>query len=118
MVLYGGSLRGEGLGRDLYVANLEAHSWERVGGVGKILPGRSGHSATPVGKSKIVVFGGRRQALMNELHVLNTDSMKWTAPALKGSCPAREFHAACAVREEITIFGGECSFKNANMIFF
>mmetsp|Transcript_16072 Transcript_16072/g.54796 ORF Transcript_16072/g.54796 Transcript_16072/m.54796 type:complete len:644 (+) Transcript_16072:153-2084(+) len=106
LVLYGGTARGEGLGRDLCVANMDKCVWERVSGTAKQLPGRSGHSATAMGKNKLVVFGGRRQALLNDLHFLNTDTMKWNTPQVKGTIPSREGHAACAVREEIVVFGG------------
>jgi hypothetical protein len=56
---------------------------------------------------KMVTFGGRRgNALTNEVHLFNTDSMKWIIPAVKGTCSHRECHSSCALREKVYVMGG------------
>mmetsp|Transcript_19854 Transcript_19854/g.64594 ORF Transcript_19854/g.64594 Transcript_19854/m.64594 type:complete len:632 (+) Transcript_19854:58-1953(+) len=120
LVLYGGLVRGESGGGELCTANLDTMTWERASsamgsnkqGLGS---GRASHSATVVGKNKLVVFGGRRQALLNDVHVLNTDTMKFHTPAVKGSCPPRELHGSCAVREKIFVFGGSSNVLHSDL---
>lgn len=108
MVLYGGTVRGaEGLIRDVHWFNIENKSWERGVSAGKQGPGRIGHTASVVGKNKVVIYGGRRQAtVLADAHILNTDSVKWSTPALKGVPEPCEGHACCSIRERVYIFGG------------
>lgn len=104
IVMYGGTSRAEGLVRDVYWFNLEAKTWERASSAGKQGPGRTRHVAAAVGKYKIVIFGGRRQqTVLSDVHMLNSDSVKWSSPAVKGAPVPCEGAACCTIREKACI---------------
>jgi hypothetical protein len=118
IVLYGGVGRGGGGGdaganatsRELAVVNLDTFTWEKVATQHKHATHgawHSGHTGTAMAKNKMVVFGGRRgNAMTNEVHIFNTDSLKWITPAVKGTCSHREYHSSCALREKVYVMGG------------
>jgi len=126
LVLFGGAARGDAVGKDLHTSAVDYEKglleWARQSGGGKSAIGRAGHTATSASKNKLVIFGGRRVgqgqgALTGDVNVLNTDSMKWSNPQIKGSCPPREFHSATTVREKIYIFGGHTGNNFVNDLF-
>ena len=51
-----------GLIRDVSHFNVENKVWERAASSGKQGPGRTCHTAAAVGKYKLAIYGGRRQA--------------------------------------------------------
>ena len=44
--------------------------------------------------------------MLGDVHILNTDSLKWLTPQIKGTPEPCESHAVCSVRERVYIFGG------------
>ena len=112
LLLFGGVGRVDGLVRDVAYFSLETKTWERSTAAGKQGAGRTCHTAAAVGKSKLCIYGGRRQAVaLSDVHLLNSDNMKWTAPQIKGQPEDQagrtvEGHACCTVREKVYTFGG------------
>ncbi|CAM6115349.1 unnamed protein product [Calypogeia fissa] len=82
---------------------------------------RSGHTATRVGKSGglIVVFGGLvEKRFLQDLNVLDTESMQWFEPECTGSGEnghvgpsPRAFHVSVAIDCHLFIFGGRSGRK-------
>uniref|UniRef100_A0A7S0Y9W2 Uncharacterized protein n=1 Tax=Polytomella parva TaxID=51329 RepID=A0A7S0Y9W2_9CHLO len=111
LVLYGGLSKAAGaeeVGCEVAVLNVESSNWERPPGV-RIGSGCYGHSVAVVGRTKMLVFGGiRGDAYSNDVVILNTDTMKWQTPHVKGiDRPVpRSGHATCCIREKLFVFGG------------
>mmetsp|Transcript_17491 Transcript_17491/g.44035 ORF Transcript_17491/g.44035 Transcript_17491/m.44035 type:complete len:628 (-) Transcript_17491:2367-4250(-) len=113
LVLHGGLSRTaspahDGVGREVAVLNLETMQWDRPGTARTLAPVHS-HTATVVGRTKMLVFAGLRgEQASAEISVLNTDTMKWVVPQVKGAerPSPRHGHATCAIREKVFVFGG------------
>lgn len=115
LVLYGGHSRSaagtaadKDLGKEVAVLGVDSQVWEKPSSARTVMPHHS-HNATVVGRTKIFVFGGvRNDVASNEVAVLNTDTMKWSAPVIKGIIrpPARHGHACACIREKVFVFGG------------
>jgi N-acetylneuraminic acid mutarotase len=70
---------------------------------------RQGHSAVMLGSSMLVFGGSRRRAWFNDVHVLDTDALRWTSlDALAGRAPEpRAYHSATALSaSSMLLFGG------------
>ncbi|KAJ7974986.1 acyl-CoA-binding domain-containing protein 4 [Quillaja saponaria] len=78
---------------------------------GNIPVARVGHSATLIG-SRLIIFGGEDKSsrLLNDVHVLDLESMTWDALNTMQTPPAPRFDHTAAVHAEryLLIFGG-CS---------
>ncbi|KAL6758234.1 hypothetical protein V8C86DRAFT_2601400 [Haematococcus lacustris] len=113
LVLYGGTSRSstpahDAVGREVVVLNLETMMWDKPGTARTMTPTHS-HTGTVVGRTKMLVLGGVKGELASaEISVLNTDTMKWIVPQVKGMerPPVRHGHATCAIREKLFVFGG------------
>ncbi|KFK26496.1 hypothetical protein AALP_AA8G256900 [Arabis alpina] len=84
-------------------------TWSILKTYGKPPISRGGQSATLVGKS-LVIFGGQdaKKSLLNDLHILDLDSMTWDEIDAVGSPPSPRSDHAAAVHAEryLLIFGG------------
>ncbi|KAF5729456.1 acyl-CoA-binding domain-containing protein 4 isoform X3 [Tripterygium wilfordii] len=91
--------------------DLETHFCGVVETSGKVPAARGGHSATLFG-SRLIVFGGedRNRRLMNDVHVLDLETMTWDVVEARQTPPAPRFDHTAAVHSEryLLIFGG-CS---------
>ena len=90
-------------------------TWTRPSTFGAPPSARGGHTACLVG-NLFVVFGGTRTdaeavgrfLYLDDLWVLDTDSMRWHCPTLAGrKPPARYGHAAVVIDFKVYIFGGK-----------
>ncbi|BBN13141.1 hypothetical protein MPTK1_6g01150 [Marchantia polymorpha subsp. ruderalis] len=80
---------------------------------------RSGHTAIKVGKSLLAVFGGLvDKKFLNDLVVLDTDTLQWFKPECTGNGESghigpspRAFHVCVAIDCHLFIFGGRCGRK-------
>ncbi|CAD2218796.1 hypothetical protein AGDE_10000 [Angomonas deanei] len=78
---------------------------------------RYGHTATEVGDSSVVVFGGaNRKRCLNDMYVLDTNSRVWREIFFSSPVPRRSFHAAVVVRrveeQQMASFFSGCHFLN------
>ncbi|XP_022765490.1 acyl-CoA-binding domain-containing protein 4-like isoform X1 [Durio zibethinus] len=111
LLLLGGHSKKSSEAMIVHFMNLET----RVCGVletsGKIPVARGGHSVTLVG-SKLLVFGGedRSRKLLNDVHVLDLETMTWSMVEAMQTPPAPRFDHSATVHAEryLLIFGG-CS---------
>jgi len=62
----------------------------------------------------MIVFGGAgldpddRPVNLNDLHVLNTEAMAWSQPAVSGRIPQeRRYHSSSVVGDQMYVFGGQ-----------
>ncbi|KAL7252847.1 hypothetical protein ACSBR1_007407 [Camellia fascicularis] len=91
--------------------DLESHQSGVVETTGKVPVSRSGQSVTLV-SSRLIMFGGEdlHRQLMNDVHVLDLETMTWDILETTQTPPAPRFDHTAAVHAEryLLIFGG-CS---------
>jgi dynein heavy chain len=134
ILLFGGFSSSTTRFNDVWVFNtVTMEWWQPVEGASQCLDGnhlapswpgcpcpRGAHSATVMGSgpgSSVYVFGGyggtgysRRD--LDDLHVLDTATWKWSKVATKGKPPEkRSSHQACACETNLYVFGGWSSSK-------
>lgn len=78
---------------------------------GKVPVARGGHSITLVG-SRLIIFGGedRSRKLLNDVHVLDLETMSWDAVEVTQTPPASRYDHSAALHANryLLVFGG-CS---------
>ncbi|XP_026869803.2 kelch repeat-containing protein [Electrophorus electricus] len=69
---------------------------------------RIGHTATYDPESKrIFVFGGsKNKKWFNDVHILDTQSWRWTMVEAQGKVPPLAYHSCTLFRGELFVFGG------------
>ncbi|TRY87653.1 hypothetical protein DNTS_013607, partial [Danionella cerebrum] len=69
---------------------------------------RIGHTATYDPESKrIFVFGGsKHKKWFNDVHILDTQSWRWTSVEAQGKVPPLAYHSCSMFRGELFVFGG------------
>jgi Galactose oxidase, central domain len=106
----------------LTVLDTDLMLWYPPAVTGDVPSGRSGHTATLVDSTSIVVFGGvKGSKWINSLYVLDVDRWTWTMPKVQGVPPKpRSYHTATAISDRrIVVFGGndaECSFNSVHVL--
>lgn len=91
--------------------DLESHEWGTLEATGKVPEARGGQSVSLVG-SKLIMFGGegKDRRLMNDVHVLDLDTLTWNIVETIQTPPSPRFDHTAAVHANryLQIFGG-CS---------
>ncbi|EPS64186.1 hypothetical protein M569_10595, partial [Genlisea aurea] len=89
--------------------NLQTCEWSTLKTYGKPPISRGGQSVTLVGTT-LVIFGGQdaKRSLMNDLHILDLETMTWDEMETVGISPSPRSDHAAAVHEDryLLIFGG------------
>ncbi|KAJ6380391.1 hypothetical protein OIU76_016953 [Salix suchowensis] len=110
MIVFGGT-NGSRKVNDLHVLDLGTKEWMSPECKGNPPSPRESHTATLIGDDKIMVFGGSGEGeanYLNDLHVLDLKSMRWTSPEVKGYIPAaRDSHSAVAIGSKLFVYGGD-----------
>ncbi|XP_042517734.1 acyl-CoA-binding domain-containing protein 4-like [Macadamia integrifolia] len=90
--------------------DLQACTWSTLKTYGKPPVSRGGQSVTLVGSTTLVMFGGEdaKRALLNDLHILDLETMTWDEIDAVGVPPSPRSDHAAAVHAErfLLIFGG------------
>ncbi|XVF83007.1 hypothetical protein PTKIN_Ptkin16aG0098000 [Pterospermum kingtungense] len=111
LLLLGGHSKKSSDAMIVYFINLETHVCGVMETSGKIPVARGGHSVTLVG-SKLIVFGGedKNRKLLNDVHVLDLETMTWSVVETTQTPPAPRFDHSASVHSGryLLIFGG-CS---------
>ncbi|KAA8545259.1 hypothetical protein F0562_020043 [Nyssa sinensis] len=111
MIVFGGT-NGSKKVNDLHILDLRSREWTRPDCKGVPPSPRESHTATLVGDEKLVIFGGSGEGeanYLNDLHVLDLKTMRWTSPEVKGDIPVpRDSHTAVAVGNKLFVYGGDC----------
>ncbi|KAJ6876765.1 acyl-CoA-binding domain-containing protein 4 [Populus alba x Populus x berolinensis] len=91
------------------VFHLQSCTWSTLKTYGKAPVSRGGQSVTLVGTS-VVIFGGQdaKRSLLNDLHILDLETMTWDEIDAVGVPPSPRSDHAAAVHAEryLLIFGG------------
>ncbi|KAL2514847.1 Acyl-CoA-binding domain-containing protein 4 [Forsythia ovata] len=91
------------------VFDLQTRTWSTLKTYGKPPVSRGGQSVTPVG-STLVIFGGQdaKRSLLNDLHILDLETMTWDEMDTLGVPPSPRSDHAAAVHADryLLIFGG------------
>ncbi|XP_057962846.1 acyl-CoA-binding domain-containing protein 4 [Malania oleifera] len=89
--------------------DLQTCTWSTLRTYGKAPVSRGGQSVTPVGTS-LVIFGGQdaKRSLLNDLHILDLETMTWDEIDAVGVPPSPRSDHAAAVHAQryLLIFGG------------
>ncbi|XP_071934831.1 acyl-CoA-binding domain-containing protein 6 isoform X2 [Coffea arabica] len=91
--------------------DLETHNCGVIETYGKVPVARGGQSVTLVG-SKLVMFGGedRNRRLLNDVRILDLETMTWSSVETTQTPPAPRFdHAAALHTERYLLISGGCS---------
>ncbi|RDX79326.1 Rab9 effector protein with kelch motif, partial [Mucuna pruriens] len=111
MIVFGGT-NGFKKVNDTHILDLVTKEWLRPKCEGTPPSPRESHTATLVGDEKLVIFGGSGEGdgnYLNDLHVLDLRTMRWTSPAVKGDLPLpRDSHSTLAIRNKLIVYGGDC----------
>ena len=111
MMVFGGT-NGSKKVNDLYVLDLASKEWIRAECNGVAPSPRESHTATLIGEDKVVIFGGSGEGeanYLNDLHVLDLRTMRWTSPQVRGHIPVpRDSHSAVAIGNKLVVYGGDC----------
>ncbi|KAK1423699.1 hypothetical protein QVD17_19007 [Tagetes erecta] len=111
MIVFGGT-NGSTKVNDIHILDLLTREWTRPNCKGVVPTPRESHTATMVGHDRLVIFGGSGEGdanYLNDLHILDLKTMKWSSPDPKGDVPMpRDSHIAVCVDNKIFIYGGDC----------
>ncbi|XP_057756379.1 uncharacterized protein LOC130975634 [Arachis stenosperma] len=76
---------------------------------------RESHTVVLVGGYRLVIFGGSgegRANYLNDLHILELGTMRWTSPELKGEFPVlRDNHSTIAIGNKLIVYGGDSGYQ-------
>ncbi|EGG14174.1 hypothetical protein DFA_11943 [Cavenderia fasciculata] len=94
--------------KDLYILDTKTLTWSKpiTNGSG---PGpRRAHTANLVAGKNIYIFGGGDgNKALNEMYVLDTETLTWTCIKANGSLPgSRGYHSSLLMNGKIGVFGG------------
>ncbi|CAH8386136.1 unnamed protein product [Eruca vesicaria subsp. sativa] len=105
----GGHTKNPSESMQVRVFDTHTCTWSTLKTYGKPPVSRGGQSVTVVGKT-LVIFGGQdaKRSLLNDLHVLDLDTMTWDEIDSIGVSPSPRSDHAAAVHAEryLLIFGG------------
>ncbi|KAK7392087.1 hypothetical protein VNO78_20514 [Psophocarpus tetragonolobus] len=111
MIVFGGT-NGLKKVNDTHILDLATKEWIRPKCQGTPPSPRESHTATLVGDERLVIFGGSGEGdanYLNDLHVLDLRTMRWTSPAVKGDLPVpRDSHSTLAIGNKLIVYGGDC----------
>ncbi|KAL0817755.1 hypothetical protein Bca101_074199 [Brassica carinata] len=105
----GGHTKDHSESMQVKVFDTHTSTWSMLKTYGKPPVSRGGQSVTVVGKT-LVIFGGQdaKRSLLNDLHVLDLETMTWDEIDALGVSPSPRSDHAAAVHAEryLLIFGG------------
>ncbi|KAK8633541.1 hypothetical protein V6N13_014386 [Hibiscus sabdariffa] len=111
MMVFGGT-NGSKKVNDLHILDLTSKEWIKAECYGAMPSPRESHTATLIGEDKVVIFGGSGEGganYLNDLHVLDLKTMRWTSPQVRGHIPVpRDSHSAVAIGNKLIVYGGDC----------
>ncbi|KAF7817973.1 acyl-CoA-binding domain-containing protein 4-like isoform X1 [Senna tora] len=111
MIVFGGT-NGFKKVNDIHVLNLITKEWVRPECKGNPPSPRESHTATLLGNERLVIFGGSGEGdanYLNDLHILDLGTMRWSSPEVKGDLPVpRDSHTTLAIGNKLFVYGGDC----------
>ncbi|KAJ7973263.1 BTB-kelch protein [Quillaja saponaria] len=110
MIVFGGT-NGCRKVNDVHILDLDTKEWMQPECKGTRPSPRESHTATLVGDERLVIFGGSGEGdanYLNDLHILDLQTMRWTSPEVKGDMPVpRDSHSTVAVGNKLFVYGGD-----------
>ncbi|KAJ1383508.1 Kelch-type beta propeller [Sesbania bispinosa] len=110
MIVFGGT-NGFKKVNDTHILDLVTKEWVRPKYEGIPPSPRESHTATLVGDERLVIFGGNGEGeanYLNDLHILDLRTMRWTSPEVKGDLPIpRDSHTTLAIGNKLIVYGGD-----------
>ncbi|KAM7478768.1 hypothetical protein LguiA_026981 [Lonicera macranthoides] len=108
LVVFGGENAKGPLLNDLHILDLESLTWGEIDATGLPPSLRSDHSAAIHADRYLFIFGGSSHAArLNDLHVLDLQTLEWSRPTQKGEMPSpRACHAGITIGQNWFIAGG------------
>lgn len=107
MFIFGGRSGGKRLG-DFWVLDTDIWQWSELTTFGDLPSSRDFASASAVGNSKIVMFGGwDGKKWLSDVFVLDTISLEWTELSISGTIPPpRCGHSVTMIEKRLLVYGG------------
>ncbi|XP_054776787.1 acyl-CoA-binding domain-containing protein 4-like isoform X1 [Prosopis cineraria] len=122
MIVFGGT-NGFKKVNDIHILDLITLEWVRPECKGSPPSPRESHTATLFGEERLVIFGGSGEGdsnYLNDLHILDLRTMRWTSPEVKGDLPVpRDSHTTLAIGNKLFVYGGDSGDQyhgNVNML--
>lgn len=111
IIYFGGAHEKKGISNDLYEYNFMNDDFEKISKKTRGITPRSrrDHGSTIVGNRDIYIFGGSdsKERNLNDIHILDTQKMKWSSPKVNGNIPSsRSSIDLCSIGKSIILFGG------------
>lgn len=110
MIVFGGT-NGFKKVNDIHILDLFTKEWVSPKCEGTPPSPRESHTATLVGGERLVVFGGSGEGdanYLNDLHILDFRTMRWSNPEVKGDLPVpRDSHCTLSVGNKLIVYGGD-----------
>ncbi|KAJ1417179.1 Kelch-type beta propeller [Sesbania bispinosa] len=110
MIVFGGT-NGFKKVNHIHILDLVTKEWVRPECKGTPPSPRESHTATLVSDERLVIFGGSGEGngnYLNDLHILDLPTMRWTSPELKGDFPVpRDSHSTLAIGNKLIVYGGD-----------
>lgn len=93
---------------DLFVFDLQNHSWIMLSASGEAPQPRASHTATKINEQCFCIIGGGNLNVgFNDVHLFNIETLCWTKIKTSGEEPeSRAGHSATKIDQKIIIFGG------------
>lgn len=122
MIVFGGT-NGFKKVNDIHILDLLTNIWVRPECKGNPPSPRESHTATLFGDDRLLIFGGSGEGdanYLNDLHILDLRTMRWSSPEVKGDFPVpRDSHTTLAIGNKLFVYGGDCGDQyhgNVNML--
>lgn len=94
---------------DLHALNVDTMKWRQIATVGNAPEPRADHASAYLCLTKeLIIFGGwNGRERLNDMHLLNTETLVWSQPKTGGVSPQpRAGMTLTAVRDKLFVFGG------------
>merc|ERR1712130_286533 len=107
LMVFGGN-DGQPL-NDIHIFDIEKSTWTQPKLHGTPPIARGGHSAVCLKNKQLLIFaGGYNSKILNDLYILDVDSMCWIRPSDTGMVPPpRAGHSCCVTKDNVVyIMGG------------
>merc|ERR1712228_1080539 len=106
LIVFGGN-DGQPL-NDIHIFDIDKNSWTQPAMHGTPPIARGGHSAVCVKNKQLLIFaGGYNSKILNDLYILDVETMTWIRPSDTGMLPEpRAGHSCCVTKDNVVYICG------------
>ena len=119
LIVFGGN-DGKPL-NDVHIYDIDKNQWQQPKINGTPPLARGGHSAVCIKNKQLLIFaGGYNNKILNDLYILDVETMTWIRPSDTGMLPEpRAGHSCCVTKNNVVYIcgGGDLKMINYSMIY-